>query len=514
MREGPVAVAAVVAGASRPRAAGRRGRADGGRGHRPRWAQGQAQPRQSRQAPRRPGRHRNPRWPAGPGPPATGPHRRRRRARAAQGVIGDLHLGRPAGRRSGRQDAGRASTRGYPVGLEPVGSRVEQTATGTSRSAVSRRLLTATAERLDQLLHRPLGEQRWLVVFLDGFGMGEHLLVGALGVTADGTKVPLGVVEGTIENKAVCTRLVTGLRDRGLDADRGVLFVLDSGKALGAMTTVVPSAASCANRPRTLSLVAESRLPVGSSASSTGGSLASAHLVCWSSGRRYQLVVVIESTALVRYSSERMVVPTGYRGASGREVTMMSRSARRRELLGSKSISWRTPSKVMATAVPLRPSSSVVAPSTRIPSSLASTRNRAARSAGGVTGRASSQVAAWKMSTFASASTRSKHRWVWIGRRHHSRASGSGSRSPSRRALSRSRRSSAAGSVGSCWRRCAAWFQACWFQSTRGNSTPGQLMNRRACWPRRSQLRSLVRRGGLPAAIQAALSGSRTIGLP
>ena len=30
--------------------------------------------------------------------------------------------------------------------------------------------MTATAERLDQLLHRPLGGQRWLVVFLDGLG--------------------------------------------------------------------------------------------------------------------------------------------------------------------------------------------------------------------------------------------------------------------------------------------------------------------------------------------------------
>jgi putative transposase len=69
---------------------------------------------------------------------------------------------------------------------------------------------------------------------LDGFGMGEHLLVGALGVTADGTKVPLGVVEGTTENKSVCLRLVTGLRDRGLDPERGVLFVIDGGKALAA----------------------------------------------------------------------------------------------------------------------------------------------------------------------------------------------------------------------------------------------------------------------------------------
>jgi hypothetical protein len=44
---------------------------------------------------------------------------------------------------------GGLSTRGYPVGLEPVGTGVEQTATGTSRSAVSRRFVTATAERLD-----------------------------------------------------------------------------------------------------------------------------------------------------------------------------------------------------------------------------------------------------------------------------------------------------------------------------------------------------------------------------
>jgi len=70
------------------------------------------------------------------------------------------------------------------------------------------------------------------VVFLDGFGMGEHLLVGALGVTADGAKVPLGVAEGTTENTAVCTRLVADLADRGLDATRGVLFVIDGGKAL------------------------------------------------------------------------------------------------------------------------------------------------------------------------------------------------------------------------------------------------------------------------------------------
>ena len=145
---------------------------------------------------------------------------------------------------------GGLSTRGYRVGLEPVGRGVEQAATGTSPSAVSRRFVTATAERLDQLLHRPLGGQRWLVVFLDGFGMGEHLLVGALGVTADGTKVPLGVVEGTTENKSVCLRLVTGLRDRGLDPEHGVLFVIDGGKALAAAVRAVVGAKALVQRCR------------------------------------------------------------------------------------------------------------------------------------------------------------------------------------------------------------------------------------------------------------------------
>jgi putative transposase len=124
------------------------------------------------------------------------------------------------------------STRRYGAGLEPVGQAVEQAASGTSKSAVSRRFVAATAERLAELLGRPLDQQRWLIVFLDGFGMGEHLLVGALGVTDDGTKVPLGVAEGTTENAAVCTRLVSDLAERGLDASQGSLFVVDGGKAL------------------------------------------------------------------------------------------------------------------------------------------------------------------------------------------------------------------------------------------------------------------------------------------
>jgi transposase-like protein len=124
------------------------------------------------------------------------------------------------------------SGRRYERALEPVGERVEATATGTSQSSVSRRFITATAERLAAFRSRPLDGERWLIVFVDGFDFAGHTMVGALGVTGEGTKVPLGVVEGSTENATVVRGLITSLRDRGLDASQGVLFVIDGGKAL------------------------------------------------------------------------------------------------------------------------------------------------------------------------------------------------------------------------------------------------------------------------------------------
>lgn len=114
------------------------------------------------------------------------------------------------------------SGRRYHQALEPVGVAVEDRASGTSQSSVSRRFITATAERLAEFRTRLLEDQRWLICFVDGFDFAGPTMIGALGVTADGTKVPLGVVEGSTENAAVVRGLVTGLRDRALDATHAV----------------------------------------------------------------------------------------------------------------------------------------------------------------------------------------------------------------------------------------------------------------------------------------------------
>jgi hypothetical protein len=124
------------------------------------------------------------------------------------------------------------STRRYAAGLEPVGSRVEQASTGTSKSAVSRRFVAATEHALAELLSQDLAGLDLVALMVDGVHVAEHCCVVALGITLDGTKVPLGLAEGATENATVVTDLLAGLRDRGLEVTRPILVVIDGAKAL------------------------------------------------------------------------------------------------------------------------------------------------------------------------------------------------------------------------------------------------------------------------------------------
>lgn len=64
--------------------------------------------------------------------------------------------------------------------------------------------------------------------------MAGHTIVVALGIDQQGHKHVLGLREGSTENKALCTGLLTGLVERGLDASAGLLVVIDGGKGLRA----------------------------------------------------------------------------------------------------------------------------------------------------------------------------------------------------------------------------------------------------------------------------------------
>ncbi len=129
---------------------------------------------------------------------------------------------------------GGLSTRRYGVGLEPVGERIEDVSTATSRSAVSRRFVAMTETALADLLAADLSGLDLVALMIDGVYFAEHLCVVALGIDIDGTKHPLGLVEGSTENTTVVKNLLTGLRGRGLDTTKAILAVLDGAKALAA----------------------------------------------------------------------------------------------------------------------------------------------------------------------------------------------------------------------------------------------------------------------------------------
>ena len=63
---------------------------------------------------------------------------------------------------------GGLSTRRYPLGLEPVGSQVAQAASGTSKSAVSRRFVAMTQTALADLLAADLSGLDLVCLMVDG----------------------------------------------------------------------------------------------------------------------------------------------------------------------------------------------------------------------------------------------------------------------------------------------------------------------------------------------------------
>lgn len=131
------------------------------------------------------------------------------------------------------------STRRYRAGLEPVGTAVEVRARSTSKSSISRRFVARTETALGELMAADLGGHDIVALMIDGVHFAGHCCVVALGISIDGTKIPLGVVEGDTENATVVKDLLAGLRDRGLDTTGPVLVVIDGAKALRAGVSAV-----------------------------------------------------------------------------------------------------------------------------------------------------------------------------------------------------------------------------------------------------------------------------------
>lgn len=136
----------------------------------------------------------------------------------------------PLNRRVVEQMLVGVATRQYARSLEPLPATMATR--GTSKSTVSRRFVAKTRAQLEAWQSRPLDDLDVVGLLLDGVHVGEHCLIVALGIAADGQKHALGLWEGSTENATLCQSLLANLQSRGLRTDRSLLVILDGSKAL------------------------------------------------------------------------------------------------------------------------------------------------------------------------------------------------------------------------------------------------------------------------------------------
>jgi putative transposase len=124
------------------------------------------------------------------------------------------------------------STRRY-AGIQPeLPQAIRAAADSTSKSSVSRRFVALSQQQLRQWLASDISALDLPVVMVDGIYLADSVILVALGIDAQGNKHVLGLHEGSTENTRVVKALLSELIERGLQADRARLWVIDGGKAL------------------------------------------------------------------------------------------------------------------------------------------------------------------------------------------------------------------------------------------------------------------------------------------
>ena len=110
---------------------------------------------------------------------------------------------------------------------------------GVSKSSVSRQMIEASEAEVEALLGRRFDEVQLLIIYIDGMVFGDHTMIGAIGVDAEGHKHVLAIREGATENATVAKELLEDLVARGVNPEQKRLFVIDGSKALRAAINAV-----------------------------------------------------------------------------------------------------------------------------------------------------------------------------------------------------------------------------------------------------------------------------------
>lgn len=180
----------------------------------------------------------------------------------------DLASADPLGARALEQMAIGVATRKYDRSLETLPDSIETR--GASKSAVSRRFVALTTEKLAEWMEHPLGDLDIWTVFIDGIHFREHVILCALGIDATGAKHVLGLWEGATENEVACKSMLENPRR---EASSRIAHVCSSSTAA---RDYAPRSAACSGRGRSCSAARCTRFATSSVICPTRGTRTSA----------------------------------------------------------------------------------------------------------------------------------------------------------------------------------------------------------------------------------------------
>lgn len=103
---------------------------------------------------------------------------------------------------------------------------------GVSASAISRRIVEATTQKLKEFKERDLSDISVFAVFIDTIHRGGEAFMVSLGIDEGGHKHALGFWQGATENHEICEELLSDIQTRGLVLTKKIIWITDGGKGI------------------------------------------------------------------------------------------------------------------------------------------------------------------------------------------------------------------------------------------------------------------------------------------
>jgi transposase-like protein len=103
---------------------------------------------------------------------------------------------------------------------------------GLSPSTISRQFVEASAKAVQQFSERTFEDLTFRALFIDGKYLAGQQMIIALGITSEGRKILLSVIQSTTENSTAVRQMLSDIIARGFTFTTGLLCVIDGSRGI------------------------------------------------------------------------------------------------------------------------------------------------------------------------------------------------------------------------------------------------------------------------------------------